>query len=87
VYRGGKADKPNKPFQRVRAEEVEFAHERLKDNRFSVKGGASGDYGERAHQDLIETKGPGFRKEKMKKKRGSYSGGEITMKSHSIKFN
>lgn len=66
---------------------MEFAHEKLRDNRFASKGGTAGDYGERAHQDLIITKGAGFRKEKMKKKRGSYSGGEITLQSHSIKFN
>ena len=37
------------------------------------------DYGERAHRDLITTRGVGFRKEKNKKKRGSYRGGEITV--------
>jgi len=37
------------------------------------------DYGRRAHQDLIVTRGAGFRKEKNKKKRGSYKGGEITV--------
>lgn len=35
------------------------------------------DYAERAHQDLIITKGKGFTKEKNKKKRGSYRGGVI----------
>lgn len=40
-----------------------------------------GDYGEKAHQDLIVTRGAGFRKEKNKKKRGSYRGGEITVRS------
>ena len=38
-----------------------------------------GDYGERASADLIVTRGDGFRKEKNKKKRGSYRGGEITV--------
>lgn len=37
------------------------------------------DYGAKAHQDLIVTRGAGFRKEKNKKKRGSYRGGEITV--------
>lgn len=37
------------------------------------------DYGAKAHQDLIVTRGDGFRKEKNKKKRGSYRGGEITV--------
>lgn len=38
-----------------------------------------GDYGERAARDLIVTRGAGFRKEKNKKKRGSYRGGDITV--------
>ncbi|KAG9095034.1 hypothetical protein FRC06_010207 [Ceratobasidium sp. 370] len=42
------------------------------------QGGTAGDYGERAARDLIVTRGVGFRKEKNKKKRGSYRGGEIT---------
>ncbi|KAG8887330.1 hypothetical protein FRB98_000199, partial [Tulasnella sp. 332] len=74
------------PFQRVKPDTVDYAHDGLRDNRFYSKGGAAGDYGERANQDLIVTKGAGFRKEKMKKKRGSYAGGEITLQSHSIKF-
>ncbi|KAG1877652.1 SRP40, C-terminal domain-containing protein [Suillus subalutaceus] len=56
------------------------------DNGYEAKGGITNDYGNRAHQDLIVTRGAGFRKEKNKKKRGSYRGGEITMQSHSIKF-
>src|SRR5688572_12364041 len=36
------------------------------------------DYGKKAHDDLIITRGAGFRKEKNKKKKGSYRGGEIT---------
>ena len=38
------------------------------------------DYGARASQDLIVTRGAGFRKEKNKKKRGSYRGGDITVR-------
>ena len=38
-----------------------------------------GDYGQRAHEALIVTRGQGFRKEKNKKKKGSYRGGEITV--------
>ncbi|KAL1746294.1 SRP40, C-terminal domain-containing protein, partial [Schizophyllum fasciatum] len=51
------------------------------DNRFEsrVRGAHTNDYGARAHQDLIVTRGAGFRKEKNKKKRGSYRGGEITV--------
>ena len=45
----------------------------------SAKAGPSNDYGQKAHEDLIITRGAGFRKEKNKKKRGSYRGGEITV--------
>ncbi|KAJ7161491.1 SRP40, C-terminal domain-containing protein, partial [Mycena crocata] len=58
----------------------------MMDNRYQMKAGPSNDYGQRAHNDLIVTRGAGFRKEKNKKKRGSYRGGEITMESHSFKF-
>ncbi len=60
------------------------------------------DYGAKGPRDLIVTRGAGFRKEKNKKKRGvsadsqaprvwanvrqSYAGGEITLQTHSIKF-
>ncbi|KAJ7024280.1 SRP40, C-terminal domain-containing protein, partial [Mycena alexandri] len=53
---------------------------------YQLQAGPSNDYGQRAHNDLIVTRGAGFRKEKNKKKRGSYRGGEITMESHSFKF-
>ncbi|KAJ7074025.1 SRP40, C-terminal domain-containing protein [Mycena amicta] len=76
--------KPNTPFQRVNPEKVQTAY--MMDNRYQNKAGPSNDYGKRAHEDLIVTRGAGFRKEKNKKKRGSYRGGEITMQSHSIKF-
>ncbi|KAJ3019992.1 UNVERIFIED_CONTAM: Cell cycle serine/threonine-protein kinase cdc5/MSD2 [Siphonaria sp. JEL0065] len=74
-------------FQRVKAEKVEFADDRLKDNRFEAKGGAISSYGLKAHEDLIVTRGKGFAKEKNKKKRGSYRGGAIDQQSYSIKFN
>jgi len=77
---------PNTRFKRVDPSEVTFANPRLKDNRFESKGGASGSYGEKAHRDLIQVKGKGFRAEKTKKKRGSYRGGTIDLQSHSIKF-
>ncbi|EIW60256.1 uncharacterized protein TRAVEDRAFT_118521, partial [Trametes versicolor FP-101664 SS1] len=72
--------------QRVKAEEV-HVDERLKDNTFESRVRASiSDYGARAARDLIVTRGAGFRKEKNKKKRGSYRGGDITLATHSIKF-
>ncbi|KAL5511313.1 SRP40 [Sanghuangporus vaninii] len=84
--RGKEARKSNAPFQRIKTELVTFTDERLRDNSFHSRGAKRGDYGERAHADLIVTRGGGFRKEKNKKKRGSYRGGEITLESHSIKF-
>ncbi|KAJ2857154.1 jun-like transcription factor [Coemansia erecta] len=77
---------PKTPFCRVRPEEVVYVDDRLKDNRYMVKGGTTGDFGYKAHVDLIVKHGKGFTKEKNKKKRGSYGGGRITMESHSIKF-
>ncbi|KAJ3250557.1 hypothetical protein HDU77_006568, partial [Chytriomyces hyalinus] len=74
-------------FQRIKAEEVTFKDDRLKDNRFEAKGGAISSYGMKAHQDLIVTRGKGFTAEKNKKKRGSYRGGSIDQESYSIKFN
>ena len=51
-----------------------------------MQGGAVNSYGFKAHQDLIVTRGKGFRHEKTKKKRGSYKGGPIDTSVHSIKF-
>ncbi|KAJ2386563.1 jun-like transcription factor [Coemansia sp. RSA 2603] len=84
--RGEANDGPKVPFCRIRPEDVVYADERLKDNRYMAKGGVENDFGYKAHRDLIVTRGKGFTKEKNKKKRGSYSGGKITMVSHSIKF-
>jgi len=55
-------------------------------NSFDQKAGARGSSGEKASQDLINTRGKSFRHEKTKKKRGSYTGGEIDTGVHSIKF-
>lgn len=48
--------------------------------------GAHGSWGEKAHKDLIVTKGKSFRHEKTKKKKGSYAGGNIDQGVYSIKF-
>jgi len=48
---------------------------------YEAKGGASSGWGAKASQDLIVTRGKGFTKEKNKKKRGSYRGGEIDQSS------
>lgn len=74
----------NERFSRIKPQTI--PPEQLLDNGYEAKGGITNDYGIRAHQDLIVTRGAGFRKEKNKKKRGSYRGGEITLQSHSIKF-
>ncbi|EJU00778.1 hypothetical protein DACRYDRAFT_54016, partial [Dacryopinax primogenitus] len=50
------------------------------DNTFEGRGAGGNDYGVKASRDLIVTRGAGFRKEKNKKKRGSYIGGEITVR-------
>ncbi|KAF8759724.1 hypothetical protein RHS01_01510 [Rhizoctonia solani] len=71
--------KPVVPFSRIKADDVVYADPRLMNNSFDSKGGTINDYGERASRDLIVTRGAGFRKEKNKKKRGSYRGGEITV--------
>lgn len=76
--------KTNERFQRVKSQNVE--PDFLVDNKYEAKARPNNDYGERAHRDLIVTRGSGFRKEKNKKKRGSYRGGEITLENHSIKF-
>ena len=73
------------PFSRIKAEEVRFADERLKDNTFESRKAATNDYGARANADLVATRGAGFRKEKNKKKRGSYRGGEITVRLTGLK--
>lgn len=85
-----KGAKPqNARFQRVKVEEVSYLHQDLVDNSFEsrLKYGANvNDYGAKASRDLIVTRGKAFTKEKNKKKKGAYSGGVITMESHSIKF-
>ncbi|GJJ12309.1 hypothetical protein Clacol_006550 [Clathrus columnatus] len=81
-----KPRKSNTPFQRIKAENIVFRDERLKDNTFLARGGADNDYGAKANQDLIVTRGEGFRKEKNKKKRGSYRGGEITVRINFCSF-
>jgi len=78
--------KLNTPFSRVKVEEIKFADESLKDNSFESRKATTNDYGAKASADLIVTRGASFRKEKNKKKRGSYRGGDITMGSHSFKF-
>lgn len=67
------------PFSRI-PENVQV------DQRFSSNKYVPYDYANRAHEDLVVTKGKGFTKEKNKKKRGSYRGGLIDMAPKGIKF-
>ncbi|GJT13561.1 putative LIS1 homology motif protein [Tanacetum coccineum] len=73
-------------FQRVKIEQVEFAHEKLQDNSYWAKGGAEIGYGAKAQEVLGQVRGRDFRHEKTKKKRGTYTGGLIDLQSHSVKF-
>ncbi|KAI8870459.1 hypothetical protein GQ42DRAFT_122265, partial [Ramicandelaber brevisporus] len=86
-YNRRKSNGSNTPFQRIKDDDVKYADERLKDNSFMAKPAAENSYGYKAHKDLIVTRGDGFRKEKDKKKKGSYRGGFIDTGVHSIKFN
>ena len=70
----------NKPFSRIPDDVI--INEKLASNAYVPY-----DYAERAHRDLIVTKGKGFTKEKNKKKRGSYRGGAIDVDGRKgIKF-
>lgn len=75
----GQPPKTNTPFSRIKVDEVKFTDERLKDNTFESRKAAANDYGAQASADLAVTRGASFRKEKNKKKRGSYRGGDITV--------
>ncbi|GKT46481.1 lisH domain-containing protein [Colletotrichum spaethianum] len=71
---------PNKPFSRI-PDEVYV------DPKFASNEYVPNDYSQRAHEDLIVTKGKAFTKEKNKKKRGSYRGGLIDIsEKKGIKF-
>lgn len=70
---------PNTPFSRISSDQ-------FVDPRFASNAYVSYDYADKAHQDLIVTKGKGFTKEKNKKKRGAYRGGMIDMAPKGIKF-
>jgi hypothetical protein len=74
------AKKPFERFQRI-PDTIKV------DPRFGDNSYVSYDYADRAHQDLIVTRGKGFTKEKNKKKRGSYRGGTIDVSGgKGIKF-
>ena len=51
-----------------------------------VKAFGSDGYGAKANAVLMQVRGKDFRHEKTKKKRGSYTGGSITLASNSFKY-
>lgn len=71
--------KQNVPFSRISTDQYV-------DPKFASNAYVPYDYAEKAHRDLIVTKGKGFTKEKNKKKRGSYRGGAIDLAPKGIKF-
>ena len=74
------AKKQNTPFQRIPQDIVV-------DPKLASNAYVPYDYADRAHKDLSVTKGKGFTKEKNKKKRGSYRGGQIDVQGKkAIKF-
>ncbi|KAI0133829.1 SRP40, C-terminal domain-containing protein [Xylariales sp. AK1849] len=78
--KGGVKKAQNMPFSRIKKDIV--VDPRLASNAYVEHG-----YGQRAHEDLIVTKGKGFTKEKNKKKRGAYKGGPLDVNvTRSIKF-
>jgi len=81
--KGGVLEKKTiEPFSRVRKDVK--VDPRLASNEFIARNDV---WGQKAHEDLIVTKGKGFTKEKNKKKKGSYRGGPIdTSVRGGIKF-
>src|SRR5208282_2838773 len=72
--------KTNVPFSRI-PKDIKV-DERLASNAYVPY-----DYAQKAHEDLVVTKGKNFTKEKNKKKRGSYKGGYIDVEGKKgIKF-
>jgi len=73
----------NRPFQRVKADKVNFINDKLKDNRYNV----AESFGRKASETLLKVKGKDFIKSKNKHKRKSFfGGGRIDMGVRSIKF-
>jgi len=79
LERGGEVT-PNR-FSRIKSDIA--VHPGVASNEYNA---GEDNYGAKAHRDLIVTKGEGFRKEKQKKKRGSYKGGQIDFQTRSFKF-
>lgn len=70
----GGVNQSHTPFKRVKEDSVKYADDRLRDNTYTSKLDT---YGVRAHQDLVVTRGKGFRKMMTKKKRQNHHGGTL----------
>ena len=73
------------PFRRVKLDKSDVG-QGLNDNSFKSKGGKD-KFGQKAFESFAGVSGKNFRKEKSKKKKGTYSGGQINTEINSIKFN
>jgi hypothetical protein len=72
--------KTNTPFSRI-------PKDTIVDQKLASNAYVPYDYAQKAHEDLVVTKGKNFTKEKNKKKRGSYKGGYIDVEGKKgIKF-
>eukprot|EP01117_Protostelium_nocturnum_P015944 TRINITY_DN621_c0_g1_i1.p1 TRINITY_DN621_c0_g1~~TRINITY_DN621_c0_g1_i1.p1 ORF type:complete len:300 (+),score=170.67 TRINITY_DN621_c0_g1_i1:205-1104(+) len=82
TFNQSKGSKKNTPFKRI--SEDYYVGQSFRDNTFESKNGD--EFGAKANAILSKVRGKGFRHEKTKKKRGTYSGGAIDMGVNSIKF-
>jgi hypothetical protein len=81
------ATSPAKPAKKPRTHFQRVPSDTKVDPKLASNAYRSHDYGDRAHEDLIVTRGKDFTKEKNKKKRGSYRGGAIDVSGgKGIKF-
>jgi BRI1-KD interacting protein, putative len=76
--------KAQSPFRRVKLNKSQMDPE-LTDNSFKSKGGKD-KFGQKAYESFSGVSGKSFRKEKSKKKKGTYLGGPINTEVNSIKF-
>ncbi|KFD57250.1 hypothetical protein M514_01761 [Trichuris suis] len=84
VLKSAEVVKNNGPYRRFTAGKDQLNQE-FRDNSYRAKKGDA--WGQKAYEDLAPVKGKNFRKEKTKKKRGSYKGGKIDPNAiGSIKF-
>lgn len=73
----------NVPFSRIDMSKIQYANEALRNNAYI---GPDNEFGAKASADLLKTRGKGFTKEKNKKKKGSYKGGNIDQTTRSFRF-